>query len=161
AVFQLLVLQANDQKETARLFAREIASALAEPSLDRLLQADQETRQNLRTLIEQLTTHSQVVTSISVIDKNGHVVASDNPRLGTRLRTPDEFFGASTKMRFTTFGAFPFYSGSYQLAVPLVAHDARVGYLLIDLQSKGVGEMNQRMWNSLFSAALIGLLCIT
>src|SRR5262249_30555735 len=78
-----------------------------------------------------------------------------------RLRTPDEFFGASTKMRFTTFGAFPFYSGSYQLAVPLVAHEARVGYLLIDLQSKGVGEMNQRMWNSLFSAALIGLLCIT
>ena len=67
AVFQLLMLQANDQKETARLFAREVAGALTEPSLDRLLQADREARQNLRKLIEQLTRHSQVVTSVSVI----------------------------------------------------------------------------------------------
>ena len=161
AVFQLLMLQANNQKETARLFAREVASALTEPSLDRLLQADRQARQNLRTLIEQLTRHSQVVTSVSVIDKNGRVVASDNVTLGVHLSTPDEFFGSSTRMRFTTFGAFPFYSGSYQLAVPLIARGARVGYLLIDLRSTEVGEMNRRMWNSLFLAALIGLLVIT
>src|SRR5262252_9700359 len=40
AVFQLLVLEARVQKDTARLFAREVAGALTEPSLDRLLQAD-------------------------------------------------------------------------------------------------------------------------
>jgi signal transduction histidine kinase len=161
AVFQLLILQANEQKEVARLFAHEVASALAEPSLDRLLQADRTTRQNLRTLIEQLSRNSQVVTSISVIDRTGRVVASDNPGVGQRLSTPDEFFGASRMMRFTTFGAFPFYSGRYQLAVPLIEKDARVGYLLIDIQSKGVAEMNRRMWNSLFSYALVGLVCIT
>src|SRR5262249_6883220 len=76
-------------------------------------------------------------------------------------RTPDEFFGNSNRMRFTTFGAFPFYSGSYQLAVPLVEREARVGYLLIDLRNQSVAEMNRRMWNWLFSAALVGLLCIT
>ena len=82
AVFQLLALEANVQKETARLFAREVAGVLTEPSLDRLLRADREARQNLRTLIEQLTRHSQVVSSISVVDRNGRVVASDDRQVG-------------------------------------------------------------------------------
>ena len=160
AVFQLLMLDANVQKETARLFAQEVAGAVAGPSLDRLLQADQETRKNLKTLIEQLTKHSQVVTSISVVDSNGRVVASDNRVVGSSLLKPELYFGASRKMRFTTFGVFPFSSGAYQLAVPLVQEGRRVGYVLVDLQSRSVAEMNQRMWNSLLLAALLGLLCI-
>ena len=161
AVFQLMVLQANVQKETARLFAREVAGALAEPSLDRLLQADREARQNLKTLIEQLTKNSQVVSSISVVDRNGRVVASDSGTVTTRQKTPDEFFGASRAMRFITFGRLPFSSGSYELAVPLTQRGERVGYLRIHLQSQSVAEMNQRMWAQLGFAALLGLLCIT
>lgn len=161
AVFQLLVLEANVQKETARLFAREVAGVLAEPSLDRLLQADREARQNLKTLIEQLTRNSQVVSSISVVDKTGRVVASDSGTVGTRQQTPDEFFGTSRRMRFITFGALPFSSGSYELVVPLVRRGERVGYLRIRLQSQSVAEMNQKMWNRLVFAAMLGLVCIT
>jgi signal transduction histidine kinase len=159
-VYQLLVLQAGVQKETARLFAREVASALTAPSLDRLLHADQAARRDLKTLIESLTQNSQVVTSISVIDRNGRVVASDAHDVGVRLPTPDTVFGGSPQMRFITFGAFPFSSGMYELAVPLVQSDQRVGYLQIGLQSRRVIEMNRRMWNWLFSAAMIGLVCI-
>jgi signal transduction histidine kinase/uncharacterized membrane protein affecting hemolysin expression len=161
AVFQLLVLQANVQKETARLFAREVAGALAEPSLDRLLQADREARQNLKTLIEQLTRNSQVVSSISVVDRNGRVVASDSGAVDTRQQTPDEFFGASRAMRFITFGRLPFSAGAYELVVPLLQRGERVGYLRIHLQSQSVAEMNQRMWAQLGLSALLGLLCIT
>jgi len=161
AVFQLLALEANVQKETARLFAREVAGALTEPSLDRLLRADREARLNLRTLIEQLTRHSQVVSSISVVDRDGRVVASDDRTVGTRMATPDAFFGASGRMRFITFGAFPFPSGTYELGVPLIQRGERVGYLQIRLQSQSVLEMNRKMWNGLLFAATLGVVCIT
>src|SRR5438477_11862915 len=91
-VFQLFTLQTSVQKETARLFAREVAGALTEPSLERLLQADPQARQNLKTLIEQLTRRSQVVSSISVVDRRGRVVASDNHPVGTLLPPPDRVF---------------------------------------------------------------------
>jgi signal transduction histidine kinase len=158
-VFQLLMLQASVQKETARLFAREVAGALTEPSLDRLLQADPEARQNLKTLIEQLTRRSQVVSSISVVDRRGRVVASDNHPVGSHLPAPDRIFGEN-RMRFATIGAWPFSAGLYELSVPLVERGERVGYLQIRLQSNSVRDMNRRMWNELLTAALIGLACI-
>ena len=161
AVFQLLALEAGVRKETAQLFAREVASALTEPSLDRLLQADREARQSLKTLIEQLTRNSQVVTSVSVVDRNGRVVASDDRKTGDRLPTPEQIFGSSPGMRFVTFGARPFSSGSYELIVPLIQRGERVGYLRIGLQSRNLGEMNRRLWDRLFFAAFVGLLCIT
>src|SRR5262245_24912478 len=78
AMLQLLAFESGVQRETARLFAREVASALTEPSLDRLMQADVEARRSLKSMIEQLTRHSQVVSSIAVVDRNGRVVASDD-----------------------------------------------------------------------------------
>jgi signal transduction histidine kinase len=161
AVFQLLALEAGVRKETAQLFAREVAGALTEPSLDRLLQADREARQSLKTLIEQLTQNSQIVTSISVVDRDGRVVASDDRKTGERLPRPEEIFGTSPGMRFVTFGSRPFSSGSYELIVPLIQRGERVGYLRIGLQSRSLGEMNRRMWDRLFFAAFVGLLCIT
>jgi len=161
AVFQLMVLEARVQKDTARLFAREVAGALTEPSLDRLLQADREARQNLKTLIEQLTRNSQVVSSISVVDRTGRVVASDQPTVGEQRLTPEELLGTNRRGRFVTFGRLPFASGSYELQVPLVRRGVPVGYLQIGLESRSVGEMNRRMWEGLFTAALIGLVCIT
>jgi len=161
AVFQLMVLEARVEKDTARLFAREVAGALTEPSLDRLLQADREARQNLKTLIEQLTRNSQVVSSISVVDRTGRVVASDQPTVGERRPTPEELLGPNRRGRFVTFGRLPFASGSYELQGPLVRRGEPVGYLQIGLESRSVGEMNRRMWEGLFTAALIGLVCIT
>jgi len=161
AVFQLLVLEARVQKDTARLFAREVAGALTEPSLDRLLQADREARENLKTLIEQLTRNSQVVSSISVVDRSGRVVASDQPTVGERRPTPEELLGPNRRGRFVTFGRLPFASGSYELQVPLVRRGEPVGYLQIRLESQSVGEMNRRMWEGLGTAALLGLVCIT
>src|SRR5262245_14572991 len=147
AVFQLLVLEARVQKETARLFAREMAGALTEPSLDRLLQADRLARRNLKTLIEQLTRNSQVVSSISVVDTSGRVVASDERQVGTHGTRPEELLGPGPRMRFITFGALPFSRGDYELVVPLVQRGQRVGYLQIHLMSRSVGEMNRRMWD--------------
>src|SRR5438105_1918932 len=158
-VLQLLTLQASVQKETARLFAREVAGALTEPSLDRLLQADPEARQSLKTLIEQLTRRSQVVSSISVVDRRGRVVASDTRPVGSRLPAPDRIFGTN-RMRYATIGSWPFTSGLYELSVPLVLRGERVGYLQIRLQSNRVREMNRRMWEELLTSALIGLACI-
>src|SRR5262245_19230191 len=93
AMLQLLALEARVQKETARLSAREVAEARTGPSLDRLMHADREARQSLRTLIEQLTRHSQVVSSIKVVDQTGRVVASDDSLLQAPQQTPDERFG--------------------------------------------------------------------
>lgn len=160
AVFQLLMLEARVQKDTARLFAREVAGALTEPSLDRLLGADREARQNLKTLIEQLTRNSQVVSSISVVDRTGRIVASDERIVGQHRPTPDELLGANRRGLFVTFGRLPFASGSYELVVPLVRRGERVGYLQIRLVSRSVGEMNRRMWDSLFIAAILGLVCL-
>lgn len=158
-VFQLLMLQASVQKETTRLFAREIAGVLTEPSLNRLLQADPEARQNLRTLIEHLTRSSQVVSSISVVDRGGRVVASDNRPVGSHLPAPDQIFHEN-RMRFATIGAWPFSAGLYELSVPLVQRGERVGYLSIRLVSNSVRDVNRHMWDELLTAALVGLACI-
>jgi signal transduction histidine kinase len=161
AAFQLLSLEVAVRKETTQLFAREVAGALTEPSLDRLLEADSEARATLRSMIEELTRNSQVVTSISVVDKDGRVVASDDRKSGTRLPTPQQIFGSTPGMRFVTFGSRPFSSGSYELIAPLIQRGERVGYLRIGLQSRTLGEMNRRMWDRLFFAAILGLFCIT
>src|SRR5262245_51044595 len=161
AVFQLLVLEARVQKDTARLFAREVAGALTEPSLHRLLQADREAREDLKTPVEPLTRNSPVVSAISVVDARGRVVASDQPTVGERRPTPEELLGPNQRGRFVTFGRLPFASGSYELQVPLVRRGEPVGYLQIGLESRSVGEMNRRMWEGLFIAALLGLVCIT
>ncbi len=161
AVFQLMSLEANVRKETAQMFAREVAGALTEPSLDRLLEADREARENLKNLIGQLTRNSQVVTSISVVDRTGRVVASDDRKTGTQLPRPELIFGSSPNMRFVTFGARPFASGSYELIVPLIRRGEPVGYLRIGLQSRSLDAMNRQMWDRLLFAAILGLLCIT
>src|SRR5262249_45445528 len=93
-VSQLLLLEAKVQRETAQLSARETAVAPTEPSLDRLLHADATARRDLRRLIEELTKNSQVVTSISVVDRNGVVVASDDRPVGSQIARPEQVFGS-------------------------------------------------------------------
>src|SRR5262249_50767063 len=159
-VSQLLVLEAKVQRETAQLFAREAAVALTQPSLDRLMHADATARRDLRRLIEELTKNSQVVTSISVVDRNGVVVASDDRPVGSQIARPEQVFGSSPLMRFITFRSLAFGGGSYELAVPLVQQGERVGYLQIGLQRQRLSEMNREMWDRLLFFAMLGLVCI-
>src|SRR6266571_687239 len=68
--------------ETSHLLAREEAALLSERTLEALAAPDGASRTLLRERIEDLTLLSEVVSSVTVVDREGKVVASDQRPAG-------------------------------------------------------------------------------
>ena len=144
--------------ETSRLIAQEQAGLLNDRSLGALQMPDGRSRALLRQRIQDLTLLSEIVSSISVMDKDGRVVASDRRPTGQRAATATALFGDRLEVRPRPGTSTRFLQGGeYVLDVPLVERGQLVGYVEIDLESRRVSGLFRSARRQLLVLALAGL----
>lgn len=147
--------------ETARLVAREEAALVADRSLGALQMPDDKSRALLRQKILDLTLLSEVVSSISVIDGDGRVVASDRWPAGRPAARPEAVFAGGREVRPRPDPGRRFFKGGdYALDVPLVERGQLVGYIEVELQSSRVAGLFSAARRQLLTTAVAGLLVV-
>jgi signal transduction histidine kinase len=143
--------------ETSRLIAQEKAGLLADRSLSALEMPDGRSRDGLRQRIQDLTLLSEIVSSISVVDRDGRVVASDRWPAGHPMLPAQAIFGDGWDVRPRPGGSGRFLQGGdYALDVPLV-EKGLVGYVDVEFQSRRVAGLFSSARRQLITAALCGL----
>ena len=144
--------------ETVRLLAREQAGILSERTYEALLVPDGASHRRLRERVEDVLLLSEIVKSVTVVDAQGHVVASDRWRVGERFPTPDALFGASRDLRADPLTERALFGGGdYAVSIPFPEGDRLVGYVRMDLHSGRVAELYRDARRRLLVLALLGL----
>jgi signal transduction histidine kinase len=150
-------------QRAAHLVGHEIAAAMSEASLARILRADLPTRTHLRRLIDGLSEDSSLLASVTVVNQLGTVVASDNVPVGTRAPLPFEVFGEEREIRYAS-EEIPQPAGgsdgSHTVLVPLLRSDYLAGYLRLTLADSGLEGLYRDAYRELLVAALVGLLFV-
>lgn len=150
-------------ERAANLVGHEIAAALSEASLARILRADPPTRTALRRLIDGLTEQSSLLASVTVVNERGTVVASDVVPVGTMAELPTQVFGEAREIRYSDPDArhpAPGSEASHTLLVPLVRSEQLAGYLRLTLADSGLEGLYRDAYRELMVAALVGLLFV-
>lgn len=144
--------------ETSHLLAREEAAILSERTLGALAAPDGTSRTLLRERIQDLTLLSEVVSSITVVDREGKVVASDQRPTGEAAVRPDALFAKGWKPKLRP-GAGPrfFQGGDYAVELPLVENRQLVGYMEVEFHSERVAGLFGAARRHLLVAAVAGL----
>ncbi len=128
--------------ETVRLLAREQAGILSERTYEALLVPDSASHRRLRERVEDVLLLSGIVKSVTVVDADGRVVASDRWRVGERFPPPDAVFGASRELRADPLTDRAFFGGGdYAVSIPFPEGDRLVGYVRMDLHSGRVADL--------------------
>ena len=145
-------------RETVRLLAREQAGILSERTYEALLVPDGASHRRLRERVEDVLLLSEIVKSVTVVDAQGHVVASDRWRVGETFPTPDAVFGASRELRADPLTDRAFFGGGdYAVSIPFPEGDRLVGYVRMDLHSGRVADLYRDVRQRLLVLALLGL----
>lgn len=151
-------------RRAANLVGHEIAAALSEASLARILRADFPTRTHLRRLIDGLTEDSALLASVTVVNELGTVVASDNMPIGTSVPRPGEVFGTEEPEIRYLHRDYPQPAGGsdggHTVMVPLVRSEILRGYLRLTLADSGLETLYRDAYQELLVAALVGLLLV-
>ena len=122
-------------EETAHLVGREVAVAVAELTTGGLLSADRAAQARALRVLHGLTKHSEIVRSITVVNAEGKVVASDDfLELARRQPVPAEVFEAG-QPDLVLLPASVIGPREWRLLVPLVERGQLAGYLRISLAS--------------------------
>lgn len=156
---QLQSLANGMARGTAQLVGGEVARALADSALDQLLRADDETRARLERIVDDVTQHSSILTSVAVVDRAGTVIAGDNVEVGRRLASPDLIFGNDYRVRLINENR-PFGGGSFYMLVPLKAGSELAGYLRLEMRSQRIVQLYGRAKRNLALVALAGLVAV-
>lgn len=156
---ELQAVATSLMENTARLLGNQIAAAMSGAALNQLLAADAATHQQLAQLLEDLSSRSDVVASIAVVDRDGRVVVSDEMEAGRQLAIPEVVFQGPTHEQFLR-PLSPFVGGRYHLFVPLLQAQGIVGYIRVSLSSHRIEALYRRARNRLLIAALGGLIGI-
>jgi signal transduction histidine kinase len=156
---QLQSLSNDMARSTAQLVGGEVARALADSALDQLLRADDETRARLEQIVDEVTQHSGILTSVAVVDRAGTVIAGDNVEVGRRLASPDLIFGSDYSVRLINENR-PFGDGSFYMLVPLKAGSELAGYLRLEMRSQRIVHLYARAKRNLALVALAGFVCV-
>ena len=154
--YQLQSFAATLMEGTARLLGSEIAAVISESAVEELLRADATARVQLERTVADLATHSDVVASVSVVDADGQVVASNELEGGRQLPLPDVIFHDDKSIRFMTYES-ALNGGKYHLFVPLLRGDAVVGYLRLSIGSTRIVQLYRRARHQLFLLGAGGL----
>lgn len=149
--YRLRSLEDGVTRQTARLLGREVAASLSEASLTRILRADAPARTHLRRLLDGLMESSEVVTSVTVVNEQGLVVASEDLPVGEQVATPLDVFGQDVRVHYKRTGR-----GEYTAVVPLIRAAHLTGYLNITLNSERIAGLYDDARRELLLAALIG-----
>src|SRR5215470_6251159 len=116
---QLQALASSMAESTAQLVGSEVARVLADFAVEELQRADDTTRTRLEQIVDDVTQHSGILTSVAVVDRSGKVVAGDNVEVGRQLAIPDVIFGSDNTVRLLS--PEPSSGGSFYMLVPLKA----------------------------------------
>jgi signal transduction histidine kinase len=145
-------------RETASLIARETTALLSERSMSALAAPDGVSRALLRDRIQDLTLLSEAVSSISVVDREGRVVASDRAAPGTITLKPSVLFpdGGAARARRGELSRF-FAGGEYAVDVPLFDAGALVGYVEVEILSRRLAGLFSAARRQLLIGAVAGL----
>ena len=143
---------------TVRLLAREQSNLIVERSLETIAFGDQAAQRRLRERIQDLTLLSQVVASATVVARDGRVVASDDPQIGSRL-PPVSSLGDPPQARVEPARERSFLrGGDYTALLPLVQGDEVAGYLRLVLHDRELASLYQTGRFRLLGLSTLGLL---
>ncbi len=151
-------LEEEFRSDTARLLAREQANLVIERSVEALRYPDSDSRRRLQERIEDLTVLSEVVTSLSVVDKRGRVVASQPPGQRRREATPAALFGDAPRPLLESRGKSFLRGGDYVVMVPLLEGRELLGYLRVGVHSDRIAALYAQGWGRLGALGILGLL---
>jgi signal transduction histidine kinase len=145
-----------------RLLAREQANLVFERSVAALASPDGESRRRLHERIQDLTVLSEVVTSLALVDADGHEVASEAAVRSRRRHPPAaEQFGSPPVTRLETGRPRPFLrGGDYVVLVPLVEAGTLAGYLRVGLHSDRVAGLYEQSRTRLVILMIAGLAAV-
>jgi len=143
------------RENTARLIGNDIAAAIAKAAIDELRVNDPSTRARLEEIIEDITARSEVVSSLSVVDVRGKVVASDEDEVGRQVVDPALIFSVPGRAGYAEPGLLR-QDNVYFLFVPLLDQKQIVGYLRLSLHSDPLTVVYKRGRRDFLIIALSG-----
>lgn len=147
--------------DTAALIGREVSDALHDVSIDQLIGGDHAARARLRAAIGYTARQSAVLSGLSVVDREGRVVASENSQLqGQHLAKPKDVFAQDQKPHLISSFAGPFDLGTYLLLTPVFNNNALVGYIQMNVNNRSMGRFYEGIYWRLLLFALVGLAAI-
>jgi signal transduction histidine kinase len=156
---QLAALSTGVAESTAQLVGSEIAHALTDSAIDELQRSDDATRARLNQIVDDVTQHSSILTSVAVVDRSGKVIAGDHVELGRQLASPDVIFDAARGARLVSVNG-PFSGGSFYMLVPLKGGTDLAGYLRLEMQSARIAYLYADARRNLILIAVIGLVAV-
>jgi signal transduction histidine kinase len=144
--------------KAAGLLARETAAILSERTYAALLDPDPRARALLRDRVQDLSLLSELASSISVIDAEGRVVASDRWPAGHQVTRPVEAFAAGWQVAPRRAAAPRFLQESdYVVDVPMIDRGTLLGYVEVEYHSETVAALFGGARRRLLEVALSGL----
>ncbi len=147
--------------DTVRLLAREQANLVVERSVAALQYPDADSRRRLHERIQDLTVLSEVVTSLAVVDAEGHEVASEATNSRRRYPPAAELFGSPPVSRLETGLRRSFLrGGDYVVLVPLVEAGRLAGYLRVGLHSDRIAALYDQSRSRLVALIVLGLAAV-
>src|SRR5215468_6426212 len=142
---------------SARLVAAEKAALLSDRSADALLLGDPASRALLHERIQDIALLSEVVSSISVMDAEGTIVASDRLSVGEKRPAPAAVFGEG-RPDVRARGAERFLNGGdYVVDLPLRQEGRLLGYVEVALHDERLAGLYRQAQKRLLVATLAGL----
>lgn len=147
--------------DTARLIGREVSGALHVVSVEDLIQGNDRTRKNLSEAIGSTVRASAVLNALTVVDRDGNVVASDDGALiGSQLARPGEVYAMDREPKlFSTFSG-PFDTGTHILLTPIFQGGDLVGYIQMNLNNRVIGHLYEATYWRLLMLGLAGFVAI-
>jgi len=146
---------------TVRLLAREQANLVFERSVAALQYPDADSRRRLHERIQDLTVLSEVVTSLAVVDAEGHEVASEATNGRKRYLPAAQLFANPPVSRLETGRRRPFLrGGDYVVLVPLVEAGRLAGYLRVGLHSDRIAALYDQSRSRLVALIVLGLAAV-
>lgn len=154
--FRLSMVATSLVRNTARLIGSEIAKAVSGAAIEELLQGKKADREVLNQIVSDLSEQSAVLASISVINEEGKVVASDELEPGHQLSIPQVIFQGKKKVELASPDILS--GGAYYLLVALTPEDEPIGYLRLSIKSERIARLYQRFRREFLFAAALGLI---
>jgi len=143
--------------QTVRLIASENAAQISERALGALGDPDETSRRLLRSRLEDIVLFSEVVSSLTVVDEGGRVVASDLWPSGELLPEPRVVFGDDIAVRVRGERVGLLDGGSFRVDVPVLEGRRLVGYVEVGLFNEEISHLYSRARRQLLLGALLGL----
>jgi len=142
--------------QTILLVASENAAQISERALGTLQSPDDTSRRLLRSRLEDIVLLSEIVSSLTVVDEDGRVVASDRWPTRELLPSPHELFGARAGVQVRGERGGLLDGGHFVVDLPVVDQDRLVGYVEVELYNERISHMYSRARRQMLFGAVGG-----